>query len=274
MSKYSIKYIPNSSSQQVFLKDIVENDQLNSISQILQVSLCCTQNHIKCNINNIEKIITLYGNQNCIECCWINNLLFDLGNFMFYNTPFEATFCYNNNSFNEYTTPMYIWCLVFFNDRWYILHNNKIINNIIAMNGQSYEEIFFSSWGYNKISLLPKHECHFFIKRYESIIMNDGIMHYFMSIRKVNFIIYSNTLLKIFFPISEKMLSSIRFDTNNNLLKFKVLINNELQGIIDMLSKTNDFKQTIKWAKRTNNISQFLKLFPTTSEITSTILNE
>lgn len=233
--------------------------------------------HIKCVLVYEKSIISLVGDENCKLCCWISNLLFDLSSFIFYNTSFtyKNVFCKDTNLLYN-SKPIVVWCMVFIHDKWFIIAENKIVNDVVSLNGQTYEEIFNKSWGYNKLSILPKNECHFFYKTVEGILKNSNKMSYILSAEKNGTKKYVNEFFKKLFPTStttelHELLMGVQSIKGQI---FFIWIHEDYYRILTALFKLNSLKETFFWARENNQLRNLINLFPSTKKTFGRLLLE
>ena len=241
------------------ISSIIDSNQHESLADELEVPFPCIQKHIVCNYQS-EELLFLNGNSNCKLCSWLCNIIFDLNNFVIYNTSFSHKVHFKKNI--QSSIPILLFSLIFINDKWYIVSENKLLNYEYSINGLTYEEIFYNSWGYNDLSLLSKSEYHFFYKRIEDIIMNKKDMSYIMSVKRRSNISFTNGVLSKAFPESP---SKLYFRFTNNYIEFTTYIDESYSYILFILLKTNCFKKTFIWAKENNQIDKLLALFPNSS---------
>lgn len=215
--------------------------------------------HVRCGVL-CEKTLLLVGEPTCEKCSWIANLLFDLSNFVFYNTSFihKNVFCEDILPFNS--KPIVVWCMVFVHDKWLMVSQNRLIDDEVALNGQTYEEVFKRSWGYNGISILPKNECHFFYKSVEDILANSKRMTYILSTEKNGLRkIHVNEFFKKLFPSHA---CGLQFFQSSKAQRFFTWLHADHQQLISRLTKTNNFKDTFLWAKEHRQVRNLVHLFP------------
>ena len=244
------------------MADLIEDEQLNSISQDLNVPLICTKEHIKC-VLHYEKTVSFFGEEKCLSCGWVSNLLFDLTNFAFYNSAFIHKNVFSNENKSN-SKPIIIWSMIYIYDTWFMLTDNKFINKLISMNGHTYEEIFNKSWGHNKLSILPKNQNHFFYKSIEEILHHGNKMTYIISLEKNGKTPHVNEFLKNLFPNQEKEIGVLK--TIKGYIFFN-WIHRDYNKILTVLIKTNSLQETIKWACKNNQLKNLILLFPKTKEV-------
>lgn len=180
------------------LKDLIEEEQLNYVIYELGLPSDCIFNHINVNYYEMYNCSVLSGDLSCEDCKNIDNVVFDHLTYTFHSMPLVHTVY---SSTTQISTPMLILNLIYISEKWIIVSYGGILNNLLFYNGNTFEEIFKRSWGFNKISILPKNQGHIFAKSLKSIIenTNDGF-DYIMSYYKQDQFCFINNKLKTLFP--------------------------------------------------------------------------
>jgi hypothetical protein len=236
------------SKRPVKLSDIIENDQINYMTYELGLTSECIFHHINVNYYEEYNCSILTGDSVCNSCNDIDNLVFDHRTYLFHSMPFVHTIITSNDS--EQSTPAIILNLIFIDEKWLIIAYGMIMNNLLFYNGNTFEDIFIQSWGFNRLSLLPKNQCHVFMKSIKAIIENSANEFvYVMSYYKQDQVCRINKHLKILFP-SKRENIQLRFSYPS----IELLEEKEIWKVISNLKKRTSIK---KRTKRFSVISQF-----------------
>jgi hypothetical protein len=161
----------------------------------------CIFAHINLNYYEEYDCSILSGDQTCENCFDIDNIVFDHRTYMFHNIPFIHTISESSSS----SDPTLIFNMIYLSGKWLIVSYGNILNELLFY-GNTFENIFIESWGYNGISLLPKTQCHIFAKPLKSIIENRNNFSYIMSYYKQDHVcITINKKLRSLFPYNSDM---------------------------------------------------------------------
>lgn len=226
-------------AEKLCLQDVIEKEQINYIVYELGVPLECLLNHVMANYYEEYGCSILSGNLFCNDCNKLENVLFDHKTFSFQTMSFVHT---TEISEKSTSLPVLIITLVYVMDKWLIISYGNILNKLVFYNGNTFEDIFNKSWGYNGLSILPKNQCHLFSKSLKCIVENtDGGFIYLMSYYKQDHFCFVNKKLKLLFCDNEKKLSNFQLYFSYPLSDY--LEENELWNV------NNNFKQRVN---RTN----------------------
>lgn len=186
-------------NHKIRLSDLVEKEQIYYITYDIGISQDCLCNHIDVSYFEEYECSILSGDPIYSCCGMIDNLLLDHKTFTIHNLSFVhmVTISENDNS----PAPVLIFMLMYVSGKWLIVSYGSVLNELIFYNGKTFEDIFYESWGYNRLSSLPRNQCHIFLKSSKSIAENTrNDLTYIISYYKSDHFCYVNSRLKSMFP--------------------------------------------------------------------------
>lgn len=233
------------------ISDFVEKEQINYMIYEIGLSYECILHHVNVNYYEEYNLSILTGDSNCEDCNEVDNIVFDHGTFTFHSIPFvhKVTFLSENSS------PEFLFKLVYIAEQWLLISYGNILNKLIFY-GSTFEELFYKSWGFNRISILPKNQCHLFSKSLKSIIENtNNDFSYLFSYYKQDQFCLISKKLKLLFPF--KTGTKIRF--SYPVIGF--IDEKESWSVINNFKKRTTMKKLKKFSIITNVNSSMEKSF-------------
>jgi hypothetical protein len=181
--------------------DFLEKDQINYLIYELGLSCDCIFNHINVNYYEEYQCSILSGEVMCNECGDVDNVVFDHRGYTFHTIPSVHLISSSHSNMSRESHPILVFNLVYVSEKWLIVSYGNILNELLFYNGNTFEEIFNKSWGFNGISILPRNQCHVFTKSLKSIVENNSSdFVYVLSYYKQDQRCFVNKRLKFLFP--------------------------------------------------------------------------